>query len=82
MTPRQNVIMIMRSNILLRVLRFAKPECDNVLQPKPPIGEGCNTLSQEGSANINIRKGMLYLHCYIPSFQAQAVPNKMSTVAS
>ena len=25
--------------------------------------------------NVNIRKRMLYRHCYIPSFQAQAVPN-------
>ena len=54
---------------------FAKPECDNVLQPKPRSGEGCNTLSHSGLANVNIRKRMLYRHCYIPSFQAQAVPN-------
>ena len=44
-------------------------------------------LSHEGLANVNIRKRMLYRHCYIPSFQAQAVPNnfiqlyaEMSTV--
>ena len=26
-------------------LIFAKPECDNVLQPSPLRGSGCNTLS-------------------------------------
>ena len=36
-------------------------------------GSGCNTLSHSGLANVNIRKRMLYRHCYIPSFQAQAV---------
>ena len=46
-----------------------------MLQPEPRSGEGCNTLSHEGLANVNIRKRMLYRHCYIPSFQAQAVPN-------
>ena len=39
--------------------------------------EGCNTLSHEGLANVNIRKRMLYRHCYIPSFQAHAVPNNL-----
>ena len=67
-------------NIIFRVLTFAKPECDNVLQPEPRSGEGCNTLSHEGLANVDIRKGILYRHCYIPSFQA--LPNKMSTIAS
>ena len=28
---------------------FAKPECDNVLQPEPRSDEGCNTLSHKGS---------------------------------
>ena len=37
------------------------------------ISEDCNILSHEGLANVNIRKRMLYRHCYIPSFQAQAV---------
>ena len=41
-------------NILFRILTFAKPECDNVLQPEPRSGEGCNTLSHEGLANVNI----------------------------
>ena len=36
-----------------------------MLQPEPRSGEGCNTLSHEGLANVNIRKGMLYRHCYI-----------------
>ena len=47
------------------------------------------TLSHKGLAHVNIRKRMLYRHCYIPSSQAQAAPNnfiqlyaKMSTVTS
>ena len=32
-----------RINTRYPVLTFAKPECDNVLQPEPPSGEGCNT---------------------------------------
>ena len=59
-----------RLNILFGILTFAKPECDTVLQPEPRSGEGCNTLSHKGLANVNIRKRMLYCHCYIPSFQA------------
>ena len=39
---------------------FAKLSCDNVLQPEPRSGEGCNTLSHEGLANVNIRKGKFY----------------------
>ena len=31
-----------------RASTFAKPECDNVLQPEPRSGEGCNTLSYSG----------------------------------
>ena len=76
-------------NILFCILTFAKPEYDNVLQPEPRSVEGCNTLSHEGLAHIKIWKRMLYCHCYIPSFQAQAAPNnfiqlyaKMSTVTS
>ena len=60
---------------------FAKPECDNVLQPEPQRGEGFNILSHEGLANVNIRKRMLYRHCYIPSFHAQAVPNIFFSIA-
>ena len=67
-----------RINILFRILTFAKPECDNVLQPEPRSGEGCNTFSHEGLVNVDIRKRMLYRHCYIPSFQAQAVPNNFN----
>ena len=59
--------LIRGKNILFRILTFAKPECGNVLQPEPRSGEGCNTLSHEGLANVNIRKRMLYRHCYIPS---------------
>ena len=33
-----------------------------MLQPEQRSGEGCNTLSHEGLANVNIRKGMLYRH--------------------
>ena len=39
---------------------FAKPSCDNVLQPSPLRGSGCNTLSHSGLANVNIRKRMFY----------------------
>ena len=35
-------------NILFRVLTFAKPEYDNVLQPSLLPGSGCNTLSHLG----------------------------------
>ena len=42
------------------VLTFAKPECDNVSQLEPRSGEGCNTLSHEGVANVNTRKRMVY----------------------
>ena len=31
-------------NIILCVSTFAKPECDNVLQPDPRISERCSTL--------------------------------------
>ena len=47
-------------NILFRILTFAKPSCDNVLQPSPLRGSGCNTLSHWGLANVNIRKKMFY----------------------
>ena len=52
-------------NNLYRVLTFAKPECNNVLQPDPRSGEGCNTLLHEGFANVNTRKILLFRHCYI-----------------
>ena len=39
--------------ILFRVLTFAKPNCDNVLQPSPLRGSGCNTLSHSGLVNVN-----------------------------
>ena len=39
---------------VLHVLTFAKPECDNVLQPYASRGEGCNTLLHEGLANVRI----------------------------
>ena len=38
------------------VLTFAKPECDNVLQPS---GEDCNTLSHSGLTNVNTEKKVL-----------------------
>ena len=47
-------------NILFHILTFAKPECDNVLQPSPLRGSGCNTWSHSGLANVNIRKRMFY----------------------
>ena len=41
-------------------LRVAKPSCNNVLQPSPLPGSGCNTLSHTGLANVNTRKRMFY----------------------
>ena len=43
-----------------RILTFAKPSCDNVLQPSPLRGSGCNTLSHSVLANVNIRKRVFY----------------------
>ena len=40
---------------------FAKPKGNNVLQPEPRSGEGCNTLLPEGLANVNA----LGKECYI-----------------
>ena len=61
--------------------------CNNKRIKDKGGGECCNTLSHEGLANVNIRKRMLYRHCYIPSLQA--VPNnfiqlyaEMSTINS
>ena len=42
------------------VLAFAMPSCDNVLQPSPLCGSGCNTLSHKGLANVNTPKRMFY----------------------
>ena len=50
------------------VLTFAMPLCDNVLQPSPLCGSGCNlslpgsgcNTSHTGLANVNIRKRMFY----------------------
>ena len=44
----------------IRILTFAKPSCDNVLQPSPLRGSDCNTLSHSGLANVNIWKRMFY----------------------
>ena len=49
------------------------PECDNVLQPDPRSGEGCNTLLPEGFANVDTRKRMLYRHCFKPPLLAQVL---------
>ena len=46
---------------------FAKPNCDNVLQPEPLSCEGFSTLSPSGLTNVNTWKGMLYRHYYIYS---------------
>ena len=53
--------------MFFHVSTFAKPECDNVLQPDPRSGEGRNTLLHEGFANVDTLKRMLYRHCYIPA---------------
>ena len=63
-----NCVTIRGLNILFRVLTFAKPVCDNVLQSDPRSIEGCNTLIHEGFASVNTWKRLLYRHCYIPSF--------------
>ena len=52
-------------NIILCVSTFAKPECDNVLQPDSRISEGCSTLLDEGFAKefniaITLYKCLLY----------------------
>ena len=39
------------------------PSCDNMLQPKLRSGEGCNTLSHGGFANVNMKKNVIH-HCY------------------
>ena len=57
-----------RYYIPFRILTFAKPSCDNVLQPSPLRGSGCNTLSHSGLANLNIRKRMFYPLIIILSF--------------
>ena len=41
-------------------LTFAKPECDNMLQPQLHHGSGCIKLSHSGLANVNIHKRMFY----------------------
>ena len=41
-------------------LTFAKPSGNNVLQPSPLRGSGCNTLLPLGLANVNARKRMFY----------------------
>ena len=42
------------------ILTFAKPSCDNVLQPSPLPNPGCKTLSHSSLANVNTRKRMFY----------------------
>ena len=49
-----------RYYILFPMLTFAKPSCDNVLQPSLLRGSGSNTVSHSGLANVNIRKRMFY----------------------
>ena len=51
--------------LCVRVSTFAKPECDNVLQPDPRINEGCSTFLDEGFAEecniaIILYKCLLY----------------------
>ena len=48
-------------NILFRVLTFAKPECDNVLQPDPRRGEGSNTIITPGLGNTLIHGKECYI---------------------
>ena len=46
-------------NILVHVLTFTKPECENVLHPEPRSGEGCNTISHGGLANVNTENNVI-----------------------
>ena len=45
--------------MLFHVSKFAKPECDNVLQPVPQSGAGCNTLSHEVFTKVNTEKNVI-----------------------
>ena len=47
--------------IFFSILTFAKPSCDNVLQPSLLCGLGYNRLSHSGLANINTWKRMFIL---------------------
>ena len=40
---------------------FAKPKGNNMLQPEPRSGEGCNTLLPKGLANVNARGKECYI---------------------
>ena len=42
------------------ILTFAKPSCDNVLQPTLLRVSACNSLSHSGLATVNIRKRIFY----------------------
>ena len=42
--------------------RFAKPSCNNVLQPSPLHGSDCNTLSFLGLSKVNTQKRMFYMY--------------------
>ena len=42
------------------VYQRAKPSSNNVLQPSPLRGSGCNTLSHSGLANVDTQKRMFY----------------------
>ena len=54
---RMGILYNKRIKHFFLVLTFAKPKCDNVLQPDPRSGEGCNTF--------------LHDFWYIPSFLVQ-----------
>ena len=51
-------------NIILCISTFAKPECDNVLQPDPRISEGCSTLLDEGFA-IDCNSALILYKCLL-----------------
>ena len=52
--------------IFFRVSTFAKPSCNNVLQPSSLRGSGCNTLPHSGLANVETRKRMFYPLIAVP----------------
>ena len=54
---------------------FAKPECDNVLQPKPPSDEGCNDMRAWANVKTqekNVISSLLYTFSKSNTFETRA----------
>ena len=58
---------------------FAKPNCDDVLQPEPRRCEGCITLSPSGLTNVNTWKGMFY---FILSSEINVYQKQIKVISS